>query len=342
MRIKSISQRASKILVCCILIGSVISACSASQATPSSTATPTPTTTATPEPLGWKGNPIVLGVVYQNIDVQAPAAEDLIESLQKSTGYNYQLAEFSDYKALVEAMRKKIVHLAWLPPLTYLYAHQINAADVAFLTNHLGVYSYGTQFMANKSSRLVSYFDEKTGKNTADAYTALLQLADLRPCFTDSKSLAGYIVPLGYLKQNDLPTKDPALLQSPAAVVRALYIRGICDFGATYATTGDPRTSSAVQQDLPDASQQITILWQSDPVIPNLNMSFHPSVPSDIRAAVMVAIGDLSQKPEGLNTLSTMANYEIHGLKTVDTTFYDPLSSLVTEADVDLKSLIGW
>lgn len=340
--IKRNLKHPSLLIITCLVLASILTACQSVTPTPSPTATAIPTPTATPEPLGWQGSPIQLGIVYENKEIQAPAAEELIQSLADSTGYVFEISEFQDYKQLVESMRKKSTHLAWLPPLTYLYAHKINAADPAFLTNHLGVFSYGTQFLANKSSRLVSYYDEKTGENSVDTYAALLQLADLRPCLTEENSLAGYIVPLGYLKQNDLPVKVPALLQTHPAVVRALYIRGICDFGATYSITGDPRTSSAVQQDLPDASQQITILWRSEPVIPNLNLSFHPSVPSDIRAAVMVALADLSQTPEGLNLLSNSNNYEIQGLKTVDSTAYDPLSALVTEAGVDLKSLIGW
>jgi len=81
--------------------------------------------------------------------------------------------------------------------------------------------------------------------------------------------------------------------QSFTSVVRALYIKGICDYGVTFAYSGDPRTSSEVLQDLPDALNKVIIIWRSDPIIPNLNLSFIPSIPKEIRDNIVSALQDL-------------------------------------------------
>jgi hypothetical protein len=39
---------------------------------------------------------------------------------------------------------------------------------------------------------------------------------------------------------------NPVFTYNYNAIIRALYIQGICDFGVTYALTGDPLTSSDI------------------------------------------------------------------------------------------------
>ncbi len=71
------------------------------------------------------------------------------------------------------------------------------------------------------------------------------------------------------------------------AVVRAVYAKGICDFGAVFI---DARTSSAIQKDLPDVMDKVVVIYKSEPFIPNDTVSFAPDVPDDMRAKIVAAL----------------------------------------------------
>jgi phosphonate transport system substrate-binding protein len=77
------------------------------------------------------------------------------------------------------------VHLFWLKPLEYLYLNWEGAAEVMLMTNHLGVFAYGVQFMANVNSGFRPYFNPETGQNFGDPIEALQQFSGTRPCFID-------------------------------------------------------------------------------------------------------------------------------------------------------------
>jgi phosphonate transport system substrate-binding protein len=246
------------------------------------------------------------------------------------------------YQALVDEISNRRVHIAWLPPLTYLYASRIGVAQAALLANHFGVFQYGSQFLANTSSGFTPYFDPISGLNSADAATALAQFNGLRPCWVDPGSASGYIVPAGLLALNQIPIGEPAFTQSHSSVVRSLYVKGVCDFGGTFAISGDPRTASTVLQDLPDAIERIPIIWRSDAIIPNLNISYIAGLPEDRVKALNASFLQIAQQPEGLALLSSTAdNYQVDALKPVDDSVYDRLREFVDALDLSLANYLG-
>jgi phosphonate transport system substrate-binding protein len=336
-----------------LFLGLIITACSVSvQPTPTETANPQPTATATfiplptvtptPLPLGIDTNPLILGIVSETSDPKAlAAASQITKSIQQLTGYVITARSYPSYDLLVSEMSVGKVHIAFLPPLTYLYAKQLGFANVELLTNHFGVYQYGSRFFANVASHFQSYYDPNSDRATADAVTALTQLKGKIPCWVDSTSPSGYVVPMGIFKGQNIELADGAFLASPVGVIRALYITGICDFGVTFSTTGDPRTSTSVTQDLTDVLNRVVIIWQTDPIIPNLNLSFHPSIQPDMRDDLIYGFRDLLKDDTGKAALSTASNYEILDFKQVDDTIYDPLRALVRQTGLDLLSLVG-
>ncbi len=317
----------------------------------SSTATPTltltatfpPTPTATPEPLGSASNPYVIGLISEQEDPQvAAAADELAKQVGNLAGVHATGKVFMTYNQLLESLAAGKVHATWMPPLTYLYASQRGLAEVALLTNHFGVYQYGVQFLANVESQLTPYFDPISGLSSADAATALEQLSGLRPCWVEPTSPSGYILPAGLLEENQIPVLPGVLTQSHTAVVRALYIKGICDFGATFAISGDPRTASMVIQDLPDVMNRVLVIWRSDAVIPSLNLSLLAGLSEGDRQVLTNAFLELSKTPEGKALLQVSAeNYEIEEMKTVNDTIYTPLRDAAQALKFNLKDGIG-
>jgi len=110
---------------------------------------------------------------------------------------------FSSYHDLISALEGGSVQISWLPPLTYIYAYQNNAADVALVTNHFGVYQYGSQFLANSDSHFQSYFDPTHKSGYRYEAKALAQFKGLRPCWVDLQSPSGYLVPASLLLETE-------------------------------------------------------------------------------------------------------------------------------------------
>lgn len=330
-------------LLCLVLISGCIKATPTPTPTPEIQPTAAPTATSTPTPLGHPNNPVVIGLV--NAQPETPIEESvnlMLDYLNTSTTLSISAHVFPSDEQLFAALENHEIHAAWLQPLTYIYAHEKGLTDVGLLTNHFGAYFYGTQFLANIKSGFTAYFDPAVNKSTTDLITALSQFDGKRPCWVEPGSISGYILPLGLLEQEDIYIDTGVMAQTYSAVVRALYIKGVCDFGVTFAIFGDPRTSSAVLSDLPDALDRVIVIWQTEPIIPNLNFSFTPSVGEAVRAPILTALLDYVDTEDGKRILTqTLEGYDIQDLKIVDDSIYDPLRSAVQFSGADLSTWIG-
>ncbi|MBG0786493.1 MAG: PhnD/SsuA/transferrin family substrate-binding protein [Anaerolineaceae bacterium] len=304
------------------------------------TSTPRPTPTPTEAPLGQAANPIIMGFVIQPEQTAAiDAAQEIISLISSDTNLAVQSAIYPDFLSLSTAILDGDVDLFWLDPLEYIYLNSQGAADVILVSNHLGVYAYGVRFLANNNRGFTNYYDADLDESYGDTLSALQQFAGTRPCFINDQSLPGYFAPLGLLNNTSTPTLDPVFVYDYSAVIRALYIGGICDFGISYALIGDARTASDVQWDLPDAESVISVVWQSEGIIPNLNLSVSPLLPLTLQVQLQEAILDLADAPEGLTRLSTALNYDISALKAETDSFYTPLRSFLAPLGLDYQSL---
>jgi phosphonate transport system substrate-binding protein len=285
----------------------------------------------------------VIGLIAAPEDAQMTAAADeLARQLATLSGVSITGRTFPTYRQLLSSMSDGEVHAAWMPPLTYLYASQRNIAEAALLTNNFGVYQYGVQFMANVDSGFTPYFDPISGLSSADAVTALGQFRDRRPCWVEPQSASGYILPAGLLRIFEIPSLPAVLSQTHSAVVRSLYIKGVCDFGATFSIIGDPRTASSVQTDLPDVMNRVLIIWRSDAVIPNVNLSLRAGLSEGERLTLTNAFLEFGRTPEGRALLSLSAgNYQIDDIRAIDDEVYDTLREAARALDLDLAETIG-
>ena len=305
------------------------------------TSTPRPTHSPTPEALGYASNPIVMGFIQsEHSTTQKDAADALAEYLSNKTSQNVIARFFLNYKRAEKALQAGSLHMVWLGPIEYLLVSEQPLATAALITNHFGVTAYGIQFLAHKDFGFTLYFDIGQNQSIVNMNTALAQLAGTRPCFTEENSLAAYLVPKGMLLEASVPTLDPIMTYSSTASIRALYVQGICDFGVTYALSGDPRTASAVIQDFPDVLDRVQIIWQSDGIIPNLSLAYSPLLSLPIQEQISEALITLSKTTDGQTTLSNANDYSIEGLQRTDDTPYDTLRALLAIQNVDLYSLI--
>ena len=304
-------------------------------------ATPRPTYTPTPAPLGHSLNPVVMGFIAADAsDTQNQAASALADYLGQTVNLQVESQFFASYKDLESALKDSRVHLVWLGPIETLITSQQALLDVTLVSNHLGVTAYGVQFLANQESGFVAYFDAAQNAATASLVTALAQFAGRRPCLTEESSLAAYWVPIGLLMQAGVTTQEPAITLSTSASIRALYITGICDFAATYALSGDPRTASGIITDLPDIIERVPIIWRSEGIIPNLSLSFSANLDLPYQSQIQEALLTYARTKEGLSVLTNANDYVIEALEITDGRLFDDLRSLLEIQEIDLYSLL--
>lgn len=299
------------------------------------TFTPIPEPTKTEMPLGTIENPIVIGHIVNSNPLQIQeAGQEMIDFLVQETGLTITYKVFDDGRSAFDQLRKNEIDFVWLQPLTYLAAYERDLIDPIFVSNHYGLFKYGTEFLANKSSGFIQYFDVSTDNSTTTEEIALTQFEGKTPCWTEPSSLSGTIVPFGILAKNGIQFLPAAYTQSHSSTIRALYIKGICDFGATFAYSGDPRTSSQVINDLTDVMDQIIIIWRSAPVIPSLTFHVAKSTPESIKKQISDAYFKLALKEEGNSILTSALDYDFQGLMEIDDEYFLPLRDLVQAAKI--------
>jgi phosphate/phosphite/phosphonate ABC transporter binding protein len=295
-----------------------------------------PTAVEAPPDLGTEANPIIMALAPSATTQELIASGDAIAALLSAeTGLVIKTTVPTSYSALVEAMGSGNAHIGWLPPFPYIIVKEKGYGDVGLATVRYGRDHYPTQYEAAVSSGFTAYFDNEKGESTADAATALAQFADKKPCWTDPLSSSGYIIPSGYLANLGIKTKAAAFVQGHPTVIRALYAGGICDFGATH---DGIMTDKNLLEAFPDLNDKVVIIWRSDPVIPNDNVSYASSVPEELRQKITDALLKIADTEDGKAALNAV--YQIEGLKVVDDTFYDEFRVLLEASGVDVSSLV--
>ncbi len=238
---------------------------------------PVPTPTASPSPaptvppanaaLGTDKNPLILSLAPSEHPAQdvLNASKVLTAKLEQSTGYSMVTIIPATETELVKDFDQGNAHLAVLSPFGYLLATQDGRVEAAFARQRGGQSFYGAQFIVQSEAGFTTYFDEVKNENTAEALQALSQFNGKKPCWSDELSPSGYVVPLGYLAEEGVQTLEPAFVSGQATVVRAIYAKGICDFGATYI---DARDFPGLQDEFPDLLKKVLVVWQIPPIIP--------------------------------------------------------------------------
>lgn len=300
-----------------------------------------PTYTPTPAVLGSEARPLQIAYVSKNpSEAQIAALNQVADDLSGTLGLSVKAQTFSDYASLELALQKKQLHLVWLQPAEYLLASEKGLASSLLVSNHMGVTAYGVQFIAHKDGNFTSFYDADSHSSTAKPETALQQFAGLRPCLTDRHSLTGYWVPLAYLAKNNIATLPAVQTYSYSGAMRALYIKGVCGFTASYSISADPRTSSELITDLRDALEKLPIIWISPPIIPNLSLSVSGDIDLALQTRISEFLRSYSRQNDGKAKLSEALAYEVASLEPLPDSAYESLRDLLDYTDIRLSDLV--
>lgn len=321
---------------------------SSAQATATSTASPTipvgvtPTQTAPPPfataELGLAENPLILALPPTpngNSQEKIDAAKVIASQFTERTGYVVVTIVPESYAALMEALEQGNAHIAVLDPLVYELAYQRQLVQASYAVLREGEGKYGAQFLASRKGGFISHFDEGTGENLDEASVALAQFAGKKPCWSDETSLSGYVIPLGYLNQNQIVTRPAAFVEGHPTVVRSLYASGICDFGATYI---DARKFPSLEDEFPDLVEQVIVVWQIPLIIPYEVLAFSTKMPPGMRELFASFVPAIMQTEAGKAAFQTA--FEIEELEAVNDGYYEEFHTYVTASGLDLAALI--
>ena len=214
-------------------------------------------------------------------------------------------------------------------------AYQRDLVHASYAVLKDGEGKYGAQFLAARKDGFTSYFDERTGENKETAALALAQFADKKPCWSDEISPSGYVIPLGYLNENQIVTKPAAYVEGHPTVVRSLYASGICDFGATYI---DARKFPSLEDEFPDLVEQVIVVWQIPAIIPYDVLAFSTDMPDGMRDLFASLIPAIMQTDAGKAAFKTA--YDIEELEAVNDGYYEEFRIYVDESGIDLTTLV--
>jgi len=296
-----------------------------------------PRPTPTSAPPGTIENPLVVALLpgSSSDGARVEAGKAFAEQLAEVTGYTFVVVAPDSYADLVEAMGQGNAHVAVLSAPAYALAYREGYASAAFARVDLGEKAYGAQFIARAEAGFQSYYDAYTGENTANAADALSQFSDKKPCWPDEVSLSGYAIPLGILKENEIPLRTAAILQGQPTVVRAVYVGGICDFGATYI---DARGFPAILDEYPDALDTVSVIWRVPPIIPYEVLAVARNLPPQIDQAIRDALFRISGMEAGRQVLGQA--YGIDEWERITDAFYEEFRRYIDASGVELEIVI--
>jgi phosphonate transport system substrate-binding protein len=301
---------------------------------------PSPTAEAAPllstVELGLVENPLILALPPSADSPEQISAVQLIASqFTERTGYAVVTIVPDSYTELVDAIERGNAHIVLLDPYAYALAYKKDLVRAAYALLEEGDDKYGAQFIATRKGGFTSYFDPVNEENTDDAGTALTQFTDKKPCWSDETSLSGYVIPLGFLNQNQVAIRSAAFVEGHPTVVRSLYASGICDFGATYI---DARKFPSLEDEFPDLLEQVIVIWQVPEIIPYEIFAFSTQMPQPMRDLFTNTIPAIMQTDAG--SAAFMNAYGIVELQLVNDAFYGDFREYVDESGVDLSSLV--
>lgn len=270
--------------------------------------------------LGTEENPIVW-VLTPSQDTQAviSGAEGLAQHIEDETGLVVETFVATDFTAQVEALCSEEAQMAAINTFGYLRANARDCAEVALASVRFGSTSYAGQLVTHVDSNIESVAD----------------LPGTTFCRPDPGSTSGWVIPsLAMLAEGIDPDEDLAEIVDTGghdSVIISVYNQD-CDAGSSFE---DART--IVADEFEDVNEQV-VVFSTSPPIPNDNISFHPSVPQDIRDQITDALLQLNETEEGVEMLNALYSWE--GLERVEDSFYDGFRQQLEAAGMTIEEFV--
>jgi phosphonate transport system substrate-binding protein len=244
------------------------------------------------------------------------SADQLAVYLSQQTGYKITSKVLLSYAAVTEGMTSNNVDIAWVGPLDYVKAHEINGAEAVTKSVRNGLPTYKAFIIVNNNSNIKSVADLK-GKKFA---------------FGDPLSTSSNLFPRYLMKKSGLnPDSDVKGTHiSSQTQISVNVCQGTVDAGAIY---DDARKNKGVETSCPGVMTKTSILATSDPIPGDPQMirkNLNSGQKKKLKDA-LIALGTDSSMQKVLKDL-----YTIDSLAPAQDSDYDVVRAIVREAAPEL------
>ncbi|MCH7471369.1 phosphate/phosphite/phosphonate ABC transporter substrate-binding protein [bacterium] len=269
-------------------------------------------------PLGHEKNPLVMAFVPSTEAEKVIASGDeLAALLVEHTGLHFKAFIVPSYVSVVEAMAVGKVHIGWLPPMAYVFAHQRNGDRALLKVVRDGKATYRGQILVMADSGIDSIAD----------------LAGKRLAFTEQASASGHLYPRALLLEHgidlDLDLLEVFYSGSHDAAVLAL-VKGSVDAACSY----DDAREKLAQAGIEDIMETTRVLAYT-PDIPADNVTVISELDDEMASAISDALLAIAASDRGKEVL--MELYEIEGLVPASDADYLPVRKMAAVLGLDVE-----
>ncbi|MGX4644591.1 phosphate/phosphite/phosphonate ABC transporter substrate-binding protein [Holzapfeliella sp. JNUCC 80] len=255
-------------------------------------------------------------VPSEQADTMEARAKPLGELLSKQLGIPVKVNVSTDYSSMVEAMASRKIDVGFMPPLTYVKAHDRGAADALLqslsnkieqpngvITDEL-VDSYRSMVVVKPGSNIKTIEDLK-GKKIATQNVI---------------STSGYMMPIANLRENGVDLEKDAQLVTVKG-----HDQGVLSVlnGDTDAALVMEDARNLVKKDNPNIMSEVVPMYFVDKRIPNDTISVRSDMAQGDRDKITNAFLEISKDPEGKEIIAAI--YRHQGYQKSDDSKFDIL-----------------
>lgn len=278
--------------------------------------------------IGTKTNPIK---IYFTPSVDAKRitnnAKELVEFLEKETGYYFTTAVPASFIAVVEAFGTKKADIAGINTFSYLMANEKYGAEARLrIVRDGGETTYKGQFITRFGSGINS-IEDINRRSFA---------------FVDPSSTSGFILPKALMDRKGIKPSETVFAMRHDNVVIMVYQKQV-DAGATYYAPPDSVTGKIldarmrVLKQFPDVEKKVKIIGFTED-IPNDPWVFRKDMDEKIKERVVAAMLKFVATKKGQKALYDI--YDIVGLIPAKDSDYDVLRKMLKDQNISFEKLV--
>ena len=278
--------------------------------------------------LGSRTNPVK---IYFTPSVDAERittnAKELVDFIEKETGYYFTTAVPSSFIAVVEAFGTKKADIASINTFSYLMANEKYGAEAKLrIVRDGNQTTYKGQFITRFDSGIHSLSDIE-GKKIA---------------YVDPSSTSGYILPKAMLDSMGIKPSESVFAMKHDNVVIMVYQRRV-DVGATYYAPPRQGTNEIldarmrVEQQFPDVEKKVKIIGFTEE-IPNDPWVFRKDMDEEMKQKIIDALIKFVNTDKGKKAMFEI--YDIVGLIPTSDKDYDKLRNMLKAQGISFEKLV--